>query len=100
MATTLLISALDGGEWLASRVYSVIPGDTAPSTNCIGCWVCLRASLEAMEKHRNFLSLPEDELRFFCRSAHNLVTTPLELTWLRTYYAYIKDILAAIAQPV
>jgi hypothetical protein len=51
-------------------------------------------------KHINLLSLPEAELRFLCRSAHSLVTTPLELTRLRTYYAYIKEILAGMAQPV
>jgi hypothetical protein len=45
-----MTSALDGGEWLAPCPGCFIPRETAPGTQWIGGWVCLRASLDAMEK--------------------------------------------------
>jgi hypothetical protein len=47
-------SALDGGEWSASRPGHFIPGERAPRTHWIGGWVGLRADLGRCgeEKHR------------------------------------------------
>jgi hypothetical protein len=39
---SFLTSALEGGEWSASR-----PGERAPSTHCTGGWVGPRAGLDA-----------------------------------------------------
>jgi hypothetical protein len=46
----LLISALDGGEWLASRPNSLTFRERVPSTDWIFGWVGLRADLEAIAK--------------------------------------------------
>jgi hypothetical protein len=54
-----LTSALDGGEWLASRPGRFTTRDRAPGTHWIGGWVDLRASLDDLEK-RKFLTLPGD----------------------------------------
>jgi hypothetical protein len=43
----LLTSALDGGEWSASRPGRFTPRERAPSTHWIGGWVGPRAVLEA-----------------------------------------------------
>jgi hypothetical protein len=51
-----LTSALVGGEWSASR-----PGERAPGTHWIGCWVDPRAGLDNVEK-RKILTLPKLEL--------------------------------------
>jgi hypothetical protein len=45
-----LTSALDKGEWSASRPGRFITGERAPSTHCIGGWVGPRACLDAGEK--------------------------------------------------
>jgi hypothetical protein len=37
----LFTSALDGGEWSASRSFCFIPEERAPSNHCIGGWVNL-----------------------------------------------------------
>jgi hypothetical protein len=50
MATPFLTSALDGGEWSASRLGRFTPGDTAPNTHFIGGWMGPRAGLDLMEK--------------------------------------------------
>jgi hypothetical protein len=40
-------SALDGGEWSASRPGRVFtPGERTPGTHCTGGWVGLRAGLD------------------------------------------------------
>jgi hypothetical protein len=49
MAPPFLISALDGGEWSASRPGCFTPGETAPGTHSIGEWADPRASLDAVE---------------------------------------------------
>jgi hypothetical protein len=56
-----LTLALAGGEWSASRPYSVIPGERA-GTHWIGDWVGPRACLDDLKK-RKFLILPGLELR-------------------------------------
>jgi hypothetical protein len=65
-----LTSALVGDEWSASRPRHINPGETAPGTHWIGGWVGPRAGLDDVEK-RNFLILPELELRPLGRSARN-----------------------------
>jgi hypothetical protein len=45
-----LTSALDGGEWSASRPGRFIPRETAPGTHWNGGWVGPRAILDAVVK--------------------------------------------------
>jgi hypothetical protein len=45
-----LTSALDGGEWSATRLYRFTPGKRAPGTHWIGGWVGSRAGLDDVEK--------------------------------------------------
>jgi len=40
------MSAVDGGEWSASRSCRFTPGETAPGTHWLGGWVGLRAGLD------------------------------------------------------
>jgi hypothetical protein len=54
IAPTFLTSALDGGEWSASRPCRFTPGEVAPGTHGIGGWVGPRVGLGAVEK-RNIL---------------------------------------------
>jgi hypothetical protein len=49
-STHSLTSALDGGDWSASRPGRFNSGETAPCTHCIGGWVGPRAVLDAMVK--------------------------------------------------
>jgi hypothetical protein len=48
----ILSSALNGGEWPATRPYSFTPG-----THSIGGWVGPRAGLDEVQE-RKFLTLP------------------------------------------
>jgi hypothetical protein len=57
-----LTSALAGGEWSASLPGRFTPGERAPGTLWIECWVNPRAVLDDLEK-RKFLILPGLELR-------------------------------------
>jgi hypothetical protein len=43
-------SALDGGEWSASRPCRFTQDELAPGTHWIGGWLGPRTGLEAMEK--------------------------------------------------
>jgi hypothetical protein len=54
----LLTSALDGGEWSASR-----PGERTPGTHCTGGWVGSRASLDTVAKGKIHSPLPGIEPR-------------------------------------
>jgi hypothetical protein len=45
-----LTSALDGGEWSASRPSCFIPGERAPGIHWLGGWVDPRAGLDAAVK--------------------------------------------------
>jgi hypothetical protein len=47
-----LTSALDGGEWLASRPGGSTPRERAPDTHWIGGWVGPRAVLDAVVKKK------------------------------------------------
>jgi hypothetical protein len=48
-----LTSALDGGEWSASRPGSHIPGERAPGTHWIGGWLDPRAGLAMWRKENS-----------------------------------------------
>jgi hypothetical protein len=50
--TYSLTSALDGGEWSASRPGRFTPGERAPGTHWIGGWVGRRAVLDAVVKRK------------------------------------------------
>jgi hypothetical protein len=45
-------SALDGGEWSASRPGRFTPRERAPVTHWIGVWVGPRAVLDAVVKRK------------------------------------------------
>jgi hypothetical protein len=49
-STPSMTSALDEGEWLASRPSRFTTRERAPSTHWIGGWVGPRAVLEAVVK--------------------------------------------------
>jgi hypothetical protein len=49
-STHSLTSALDGGEWSASRPGHITPKERAPGTHWIGGWVGPRAVLDAVAK--------------------------------------------------
>jgi hypothetical protein len=51
-STHSITSALDGGEWSASRSGHFIRREKAPDTKWIGGWVGPRAVLEAVVKRR------------------------------------------------
>jgi len=47
---TFLTSALDGGEWLASRLDRFTPGETIPGANWLGGWGGPQSLLDAVAK--------------------------------------------------
>jgi hypothetical protein len=49
IAPPFLTSALDGGEWSASRPGHFTAGETAPDTPLIGGWVGPRTGMDAVE---------------------------------------------------
>jgi hypothetical protein len=51
-STHSLTSALDGGEWSASRPGRFISRERASGTHWIGGWVCPRAGLDAVVKRK------------------------------------------------
>jgi hypothetical protein len=52
IAPPFFTSALDGGEWLASRVCRFTPEERAPGTHWIGGCVGPRVGLDAVEKRK------------------------------------------------
>jgi hypothetical protein len=58
-----LNSALDGGEWSASRPGRFIHGGRAPDIYRIGGSVDTRAGLDLVAKRQKYLPLPKIELR-------------------------------------
>jgi hypothetical protein len=61
---SVLTSALDGGEWSASRPgCALAPGKGPPSTHSTAGWVCLRAGLDTEARGKILLPLPEIEPR-------------------------------------
>jgi hypothetical protein len=73
VAPPFLTSALDGGEWSASRHGHFTPGERAPNTHCIGGWMGTRAGLDALTQRK--ISCP-------CRPARSLLGIPNELSRL------------------
>jgi hypothetical protein len=61
-----LTSALVGGEWSASRLWGINPGDRAPGGHWMG-WMDPRASLDDMKW--KFFTLTGLELWSLCRPA-------------------------------
>jgi hypothetical protein len=53
MAPTFLTSALDGGEWSASRLCCFTTGETALRTYGTGAWVGPRVGLHVMEETKS-----------------------------------------------
>jgi hypothetical protein len=51
---SFLTSALDGGNWSASRPYRFTPGERAPDTHWIGGWMDPRTGLNAVKKRKIF----------------------------------------------
>jgi hypothetical protein len=51
-STHSLTSALDGGEWSASRTDRFTPREGAPGTHWIGGWVGPRSVLDAVVKRK------------------------------------------------
>jgi hypothetical protein len=59
-----MTSALDGGEWSASRPgRAFTPGERTPGTHCTGGWVGLRADLDTEDRGKNHFPLPGIEPR-------------------------------------
>jgi len=52
ISTYSLTSALDGGEWSASRPGRFTPREKAPGTRWIGGWVGPRAILDTVVKRK------------------------------------------------
>jgi hypothetical protein len=51
-STHTLASALDGGEWSASRSGRFTPRERTHCTHCIGGWVGPRAGLDMVSKRK------------------------------------------------
>jgi hypothetical protein len=62
IAPPFLTSALDRGEWSASRPSYFTSGEESPGTHWIGGWVDPKAGLDATGK-KQFLALLGTELR-------------------------------------
>jgi hypothetical protein len=58
MAPPSLTSALDEGEWSASRPGRFTPGEKVHSTHCIGGWVGLKRLSGRCGIEKNLLLLP------------------------------------------
>jgi hypothetical protein len=59
IAPPFLTSALDGGEWSASRPRRFTPEETALGTHCLGDWVGPTADMDVMERRK--ISFPYQE---------------------------------------
>jgi hypothetical protein len=57
-AQLFLTSALDGGEWSASRSGRFTPGGRASSTHCIGGWLGPQKQSGHCENEKNILPSP------------------------------------------
>jgi hypothetical protein len=62
-STHTLTSALDGGEWSASRPDRFTLRERVPGTHWVGGWVGPRAVLDAVEKKKIPSPLRESNLR-------------------------------------
>jgi hypothetical protein len=82
-----LNSALNGGQWSASRPRHFTSGVRASCTHWIWSWVGPRIDLDAVTKKLHLC--PRRELNP-CRPAPNLVSILTELLWLLPKYMKIK----------
>jgi hypothetical protein len=60
-STNFLTSALDGGEWSASRPCRFTPRERAPGIHWIGGWMGPRGGLDAVVKRK--IPRPRRELK-------------------------------------
>jgi hypothetical protein len=61
---TITTSALDGGEWSASRPGNALhPGKHPTGTDCTGGWVGPNAGLDTGVRGKDLLTLPGIELQ-------------------------------------
>jgi hypothetical protein len=89
-----LTSALAGGEWSISRPCRFIPGESAPGTHWIGCWVDPRAGLDDLEKRKFLTTPPGLELRPLRRPARSQSLYRLRYPGSYRYvYVYIISVL-------
>jgi hypothetical protein len=90
-SSTHSTSALDGGEWSASRPARFTPSERAPGTHWIEGWVGPRAVLDAVVKRK----IPSPSARNLTlepdRPARSLVATPTELSRLYFHWSYINQ---------
>jgi hypothetical protein len=56
---SLSTSAIDGGDWSASRPSRALPGRKDPGTHCTGGWVDLTADLGTEDRGKILSPLPE-----------------------------------------
>jgi len=75
---TLLTSALDGGEWSASRPSRFILRVRAPGPHWIGDWMGPITGLDAVAKRKSTIIVPCRGLNP-CRPARSLVAVLAEL---------------------
>jgi hypothetical protein len=87
IAPSFLTSALDGGEWSASRPCCFSPRDGVPGTQWLRDWVGPRNNLDPMKKRK---------VSFPCRksntglAASSLVAKPTKLSWLNITCKVLK----------
>jgi hypothetical protein len=91
IAQPFLTSALDEGEWSASRPGRFTPRESAPCTHWIEGWVGPRVGLDAMEKRkfchaRNGTQVAQPVAR---RYTDWVIPTPLSLSLSLYIYIYI-----------
>jgi hypothetical protein len=97
IAPPFMTSALDKGEWSASRPGRFTPGERALGTHWIGGRVNPRAGLDDVEK-RKFLTLPGLELRPLCRPA--LSQSLYRLSYPGSKYLYVQILFQLLLHPV
>jgi hypothetical protein len=71
-----------GVEWSASSPGGFNQWQRAPNTHLTGDWLGPKGGLDYLGEERNLLLLLGIELRFLCRSARCVVTTPSKLSQL------------------
>jgi hypothetical protein len=63
-------SAIEGGEWSASRLdHALVPGKGPPGTHCTAGWVCPRAGLDTETREKILSPLPRIEPQLPGRTA-------------------------------
>jgi hypothetical protein len=96
---SFIISALDGGEWSASRPgRALTPGKWTPSTHCTGSWVGPRTGLDTKGRRKILSPLPGIEPRSPGRSY--VVPIQTEFTKARRVYHNFQHIVYLINKSV